>query len=195
MRGIGRRRQIAALDLVLALGAGLDAPHPMRDREVDGAVVAGFEMQQGKVAGAAPIAAVERVLAAQVERAGDQAAVALAHDKDDALGHALADEIEERAGEVRRAPFAVRGRDVEAEEGIPMPLLRGGAGQGVDLDAAGKRGLGLSADGLSPARAERGEAIIEAGVAVIFPVELLAGALQETGGAEALPLPARRAGD
>src|SRR5260221_7422187 len=76
-----------------------------------------------------------------------------------------------------------------------MPLLDGGAGQRVDLDAAGDGRLALLADGLALARAERGKEIVEAGVAVIFPVELLAGALQETGGAEALPLAAQREGD
>src|SRR4051812_32932887 len=44
MRGIGRRGQVAALDLVLALGAGLDAEQLVLDGEVDGAVVAEFEM-------------------------------------------------------------------------------------------------------------------------------------------------------
>jgi len=76
-----------------------------------------------------------------------------------------------------------------------MPLLDGGAGQRVDLDAAGKRGFTLLADGLALARAERGKKLIEARVAVILPVELLAGSLQEPGGAEALPLSLRREGD
>src|SRR5437899_5505913 len=76
-----------------------------------------------------------------------------------------------------------------------MPLLDGGAGEGVDLDAAGEGGLALLADGLALARAERGKEIVEAGVAVIVPVKLPAGALQETGGAEALPLALRRESD
>ena len=61
VRGVGGHRQVAALDLVLALGAGLDPLQPMRDGVVDGLVVAGLEMQEAVILGAAPVAAVERV--------------------------------------------------------------------------------------------------------------------------------------
>ena len=56
---VGGRRHVAALDLVLALGAGLDPPEAVADRVVDGLVVAGLEMQELEAAHAAPIAAVE----------------------------------------------------------------------------------------------------------------------------------------
>ena len=61
MRAVGRRRQIAAGELVRALRAGLDPREPMRDGEVDGLVVADLEMQEGMLLERAPIAAVERV--------------------------------------------------------------------------------------------------------------------------------------
>ena len=61
--GVGRLGQVAALDLVLALRAGLDALQAVLDGEVDGAVVAELEMQERPVAAAAPVAAVQRLVA------------------------------------------------------------------------------------------------------------------------------------
>src|SRR5215468_3346179 len=54
-----RRRQVAALDFVLALRASLDARQLVGDRVFDGLIVAGLEMQEAEVAEAAPIAAVK----------------------------------------------------------------------------------------------------------------------------------------
>ena len=67
--GIGGDGAVAARQLVLALRAGLDALQAARDREVDGLVVADLEMQERMVLDAAPVAAVERVGADEVERA------------------------------------------------------------------------------------------------------------------------------
>jgi hypothetical protein len=44
---VRRGRQVAALDLVLALGARLDARDAVLDREFDGAVVAQLEVKEG----------------------------------------------------------------------------------------------------------------------------------------------------
>src|SRR6185437_2015809 len=109
MGAVGRRWQVSALNLVRPLGSGLDPLQPARDGEIDGAVVARLEMEEREIAGAAPIAAIERVAAEQVEGAGDVAPALPGHDQHDAVGHALADEIEEGAGEVGVAPFAVGG--------------------------------------------------------------------------------------
>src|SRR3954470_4406681 len=46
VRRMGGLRQVAARQLVLALGAGLDHPEAARDRKVDGLVVADLEMQE-----------------------------------------------------------------------------------------------------------------------------------------------------
>ena len=46
MQGIGRGRQIAALHLVLPLCPGFDPRQSVLDRIVDGAVVAGLEVQK-----------------------------------------------------------------------------------------------------------------------------------------------------
>ena len=50
----------------------------------------------------------------------------------------------------------------------------------VDGDAGGERLAPFALDRLAVARIERGEEIVEALVAVIVPVELLVGALQES---------------
>ena len=58
------------------------------------------------------------------------------------------------------------------------------------LDAGRERFLALAADGLALARGERGQEIVEAGVAGIVPMELLVGALQEAALAEQRAIPA-----
>lgn len=70
MQRMGGDRQIAPRQLVLALGAGLDAGQPLRDGPVDGAVIAQLEMQEGVILDAAPIAAVKRIGSDQVQRPG-----------------------------------------------------------------------------------------------------------------------------
>ena len=78
MGRIGGVRQVAARELVLALGAGLDALEPVRDRIVDRLIVAELEMQERMMLDRAPVAAVERVRADEIDRAGDPAAGARA---------------------------------------------------------------------------------------------------------------------
>ena len=61
MRRIGGGRQIAARELVLALGAGLDAGELVRDRVFDRLIVAELEMQERVMLDRAPVAAEQRV--------------------------------------------------------------------------------------------------------------------------------------
>ena len=75
VRRVGRDRHVAARELVLALGAGLDARQAVRDRVVDRLIVADLEMQARMMLDRAPVAAVEAIAADEVERAGDVAAV------------------------------------------------------------------------------------------------------------------------
>src|SRR4029450_9264712 len=102
----GWDRKIAALNLVVALGAGLDALQAVGDGVVDRLVVAGLEMQEGVALQAAPVAAIERVVALKVERAADRAAVGLGHHQHDLVGHGRAEDVEGGAWRVRRAPLA-----------------------------------------------------------------------------------------
>ena len=71
VRGVGGLRHIAAGDLVLALGAGLDAGELMGDRVVDGLIVAQLEMQKGMMLDGAPVAAEQRVRADEINGAGN----------------------------------------------------------------------------------------------------------------------------
>src|ERR1700722_4151809 len=45
MRAVGRHRQVAALEFMRPLGAGLDAFQPVIDRELDRPIIAALEMQ------------------------------------------------------------------------------------------------------------------------------------------------------
>src|SRR6202023_3874133 len=99
----------AARELVLALRARLDTLEPARYRELDRLVIAQLEVQERVVLGCAPVAAVERVRAHEVDGAGDVASGALRHHQRDPLAHGLADERIERARQIRPAPFARAG--------------------------------------------------------------------------------------
>src|SRR4029079_14228340 len=109
MHAVGLNREIAAGELMGALGAGLDPGEAMLNGVVDSLVVADLEMQTGMLLDGAPIAAIERIGANEVEGAGDGAAIALGEHEEDLVGHALADQAEEFAREIGRAPFARAG--------------------------------------------------------------------------------------
>ena len=107
------------------------------------------------------------------------AAGALGHHQHDLVGHALADQRVELAGEVGPAPFARAGLHVELEEGVPGRFGQILAGEPVHGDAGRERVAPLAPDGLALARRERLEERVEARVAVVLPMELLVGAMQE----------------
>src|SRR5688500_280131 len=71
MGGMRRHRQVTAGELVFALRSGLDPFQPFRKGEVDRLVIADLEMQEGMILDAAPVTAVERIAADEVDRAGD----------------------------------------------------------------------------------------------------------------------------
>ena len=75
VRRIGHDGPVAARELVLPLRAGLDALQPSAQREVDRLIVADLEMEKRALLDRAPVAAVERVVADEVDRARDIAAV------------------------------------------------------------------------------------------------------------------------
>src|ERR1700730_18137995 len=91
---VGWHRQIAALDLVWTLGAGLDALQSAGDRKLDCLVIAALEMKEFVLAVAAPIAAVDGILAEQVERAGNVVGAAPGHEEHEIFRHPLADHRE-----------------------------------------------------------------------------------------------------
>src|SRR5437763_11796581 len=135
----------------------------------------------------APVPAVERIRTDEVDGAGDVASGALSHHQQDALAHRLADQRIERPREIRPPPLARPGLHVEREERVPGRFREAGAGEPFDLDAGCQRVLAFAPDGLALARGERAEEILERAVALVLPVELLIGALEEAALAEQAP--------
>ena len=68
---VDRHRQVAALQFVRPLRAGLDPLQAALDGELDRPVIAALEMQEAVFAVRPPVAAVDRVAAENVEGAGD----------------------------------------------------------------------------------------------------------------------------
>src|SRR5262245_37430050 len=148
MRAIGLDRQIAARELVRALRARFDPRELPRDGKFDRLVIADLEMKEGVVLDAAPVTAVERVLADEIERARDIAVPALGENERHALRHACRKQAEALPRQIGRAPFARAGVHVEGEEGVEMRLGDVAAHQPFDGDAALERLAALPPDGL-----------------------------------------------
>src|SRR5262249_34546236 len=187
MRRIGRRRQIAARNFVLALGAGLDAGELVLDGVLDGLIIAELEVQERVVLACAPMAAEQRVRANEVDGAGDPAPVALGHHQQDAVAHLLADERIKLPRQIRTAPFARAGFHVEGEEGVPHAFGEIRAREPIDADAGRERVRAFAPDGFALARGERRQERIEGGVAGILPMELLVRALEVAARGEQIP--------
>ncbi len=69
MRRMRRHGEIATRQLVLALRPGLYAVELLCNRKVDGLMIADLEMQEGVILDAAPVPAVKRILADEIDRA------------------------------------------------------------------------------------------------------------------------------
>jgi hypothetical protein len=93
------------------------------------------------------------------------------------------------------SPFARAGVHVEGEEIVPDRFGQVAAGEVMDGDAGLGRVPPLAPDHLALARGEGVQEIVEAGIAVVAPVELLVGAFQEALRAEKIPVPLRQEGD
>src|SRR5690606_41701859 len=72
VHGMDRHGKIAAGQLVLTLGTSLDPFQPVPDRVFDCLVVAAFEMQEGMILNAAPVAAIEGIFAPQLPATAHQ---------------------------------------------------------------------------------------------------------------------------
>src|SRR5690625_1399497 len=121
----------------------------MGDGIVDGLIVAGLEMQETMVFGAAPVAAIEHAGAQKVERSGDGPSVALCQDQHDPLGHALADAVEKVEVQVRLSPLAVGSAEVEAKEGVPMMRFEFASREDAELQSPFGGALSFLADALA----------------------------------------------
>ena len=87
VRRVGRGREIAARNLVLALGASFYPGEPMRDRVLYCLIIAQLEMEERVVLVAAPMATEQRIRADEVDRASDPAPGALGHHQQNAVSH------------------------------------------------------------------------------------------------------------
>ena len=152
-------------------------------------------MQEGVLFDRPPIAPVERVQSEKIYGARDIAAVALGHDEENMIAHRSAHMRKKCAVEVGRPRFAHAGIHVEKKKSLPMAFGDFRAGQKLDLDAMGERRLALVPDGLSLARREIGQKLVEIHVTFVDEMKLLAGALQEARCAERLPFGTRGKSD
>ena len=84
---------------MLALRAGLNAGEPHFDARFDGLVIAQLEMQEGDVFHRAPVAAIERVAADEVQRARNGRFVFIGQ-----IPEALACAYSRECGRKNRAP-------------------------------------------------------------------------------------------
>jgi hypothetical protein len=107
------------------------------------------------------------------------APVAFGQHQQHVVAQRLLRDVEEGPREIGHAPFPRAGVLVEHPERIPVLGADIVAGIGPDLAAEGLRALPLLADVLALARTERAEEGVEIGVAVVEPVELLAGAAHQ----------------
>ena len=132
--------------------------------------------------GAAPVAAVQAVLADEVERASHVLPPARVpgQDQQDALAHLAPEGLEERLLEVVVAPLAVDCIPVEGVEGLPVVPLNLRATQPFDDDAHISDLTTLLPDSLAPALLERREVTVEVRVVRVAPVVLYPEARQES---------------
>ena len=138
-------------------------------------------MEEAVLLDATPVAAVERIRACEVERPGYGPPVALDRHQHHRIGHPLAEQAEEGAGEIGHPPLAAAGRLVEGVEGVPVALLDLVSRERPDREAGVRDRLPFPANLLALARGEGREEVVEAAVALVEPVELDAGALQQPG--------------
>src|SRR5437868_9253948 len=120
VRAPGDYRLVAARNLVLALRAGLNASEAMVDRPFDRLVIAEFEVEEWHFLGAAPVAAVERVRADEIQRAGDRLRTTAGEEEQHRLAEPLSDEVEELPREVGIAPLPRAGVLVERPHRVPF---------------------------------------------------------------------------
>src|SRR5690606_34741217 len=120
-----------------------------RSCKVDGLIVAAFKMQKGMMLHRAPIAPIKCIAVDEVQRTGNVAAIAPRHDEKRIIRHALADQAEDFAGEIGRAPFARACIHIEGVEGIPMIFSEIATCYPINFDTGFQRLLTLLADHLA----------------------------------------------
>ena len=172
VRGVGCHGRIAARELVTALSASFHEFQSMLDGIVDGLIIAGLEVQHWSVDGTTPIAAIERVRADQIHGAANRHAILRRKDKQQVVGHTLAQQGKGLAGQIGRPPFAAARVHVEDEERIEMLFGYFVSAQMHKLQPLLSL-LPLLAQILAFGRREVIQKISERMIVFILPVELL----------------------
>src|SRR5690625_1721396 len=95
MRTPGFAGEVAALHLMLALGAGFDPVKAMGNGVIDRLIVTGLEVQEAVIFTATPIAAIENPAAREIKRAGNGPSLAPGHDQHYLVRHGFANRVEE----------------------------------------------------------------------------------------------------
>src|SRR5262249_10193577 len=155
-----RRWHIAARELVFTLSARFHTRELQLDGELDGLVIAKLKMQERDVSNTAPVATIKCFTADEIERGGHRMPVFLGNEEHAMFGHSFAEQREEVAVEVRRAPFARAGVLVAAEKEVPIARCDIRAAQAFDREAF-RGALPFAADGLALLRGEIGEEIVK----------------------------------
>ena len=128
----------------------------------------------------------------QVERAGDRPAVAIGEEQQQPVAHRLAEQVEEGAGQIGMAPFAARrcpGRNAHIASHSAGPISAPRSAR--ELQPLARR-RALLADRLALAAGQRGEEIVEVGIAAVAPVILDAVRGSASRAARIRPRPPRR---
>ena len=117
--GLGQHGLEAAHQLVLALGASVEALQTFGDTALHALVETGLEVQAVVLLQAAPVATVQGGVVRQEEGAGHIAAILPGEHQTNGIGHCFAKHLEECRREIGMLAALEVGRGVERIEGIP----------------------------------------------------------------------------
>jgi len=124
-----------AYQLVFALRPGIETLQPFGNGKVHTLVEAGLEMQPVELIEAAPIATEQAVAPDQAQGHRHITPTLARHHHPHRLRHALGQQAEELAGQVRRAPAHCIGVGVTKEDKIPLRLVQLVAAIPAKIDA------------------------------------------------------------
>ena len=176
--GVGNDRLETANQLVLALGAGIEALQAMADGVLHALVETGFEVQPIKLRQATPVAPIQAVAADQAKGHGYGAAGLMGQHHADHLRHAFGQQAEKGTGQVRRLAAYPVGIGVAQVDEIPLDFTQLMAFAPLELDTLPRHLLSFLAHLFALARTEGVEKILKIPVTLIAPVELTAQTLQ-----------------
>src|SRR5580692_996521 len=189
------RGNIAARELMLALRARLDAGELAANREFDRLIIADLEMQKWVILDAAPVAAVKREVADEIDRARHMAPGALSHDEEKPVAHFFRQKREEGTRQIGPSPFARARVHVESEEGVEMRLGDVAAAHPFDGNAVAQGLAALAPDHLALARGERTQEVLEILITRVQPVKLPVEPLEKAPPRKRVPIGLVREGD